>query len=462
MDDPTLTALLERLAAAVGADRVRRDADPRTAEHVSGRSVGVPACWVSPRDTAQVAAVVVAARAAGASVRAVGEATTFWDGLRVDGAVVVDVRGLRDLLEVDVERRCALVGAGVTFRELDTRARRSGLTVLAYPDAAGDTSIGAMLAVGSTAGLGLGHGTPIEQVTGATLVSGLGEIVRVGASHAACGRPFLAHGLPSALGLVASAEGAGALITEVGVRLAPTPHTASATFAASRPLEASAHLATCRIARRALDRRTLDSLRVEIVAEGAGPARGTVFARTHGADDASAAASLATLLGELGAPAGTRVATESAASLRGEEPDYSERYSIPLGQHRARVAGGAFWGVEVSVSWGAELASCLERLVALFSSLVAFGPVVRRLGIYPGHDALSIGVQVLGRPGERDVAVLRAHLADSLLPLLELGAVPYRTGHLWRDALVAFEPLSAHRSMTARLFSALDPEGRLG
>jgi hypothetical protein len=183
-----------------------------------------------------------------------------------------------------------------------------------------------------------------------------------------------------------------------------------------------------------------------------------VLARTFSVEgDHVSEASLATLLGELGAPRAV-VAVESAASRRGDEPDYGRRFSIPLGEHRARLASGAFWGVEVSVSWGAELAPCLVRMLALFETLGAFSPIVRRLGNYPGHDALSVGVQVMGQRGDAAIAGLVRHLTEALRPLLDLGVVPYRSGNLWRDELLAFSPLtSAYFPMAERLFQALDP-----
>lgn len=102
-------------------------------------------------------------------------------------------------------------------------ARTHGLCLRAYPDTAGDTPAGTLVAVGATAGLGLGRILPIEQVTSATLVLGSGEVVRVGASHALGGPPFARQGLPDLLGLFTAAEGRGALVTQLGLALAPAP-----------------------------------------------------------------------------------------------------------------------------------------------------------------------------------------------------------------------------------------------
>src|SRR5580704_1937805 len=116
-DDARKRALLlvDALRAALGEARVTScvdgDPDPRTARHVSGRSVGRPCCWVRPGTTSHCAQVVRLARAHGTAVCPVGEATTFWDGLRVAGAVALDVTALREPLAVDPTRRLVWAGA---------------------------------------------------------------------------------------------------------------------------------------------------------------------------------------------------------------------------------------------------------------------------------------------------------------------------------------------------------------
>ncbi len=468
-------ALVEALCAALGADRVTScledgDPDPRTAAHVSGRPVGRPACWVRPGSSADCAAVVRVARAHATPVCPVGEATTFWDGLRVDGAIALDVTSLRAPLAIDPARRLVWAGAGCQVRAVDREARRHGLCLAAYPDTAGDTPVGTLVAVGCTAGLGLGRALPIEQVTGATIVVGTGEIVRAGAAHALGGAPFLRHGLPDLLGLVTAAEGRGALLTELGLALQPAPFAVRGRVRgrAARAPAAETLLRWIAVARRALDRGTLDTFRVELGAAGDAPAVDwEVMFQSFSLRSAADARDEAARVGEaLEALLGARVAldVEGDRARAGELPEYDARFDVPPGQHRRRIAGGAFWGAEVATGWGDDLRASLDRLLSLHAELAAASPIHRRLGVYPASHSVSAGVQGLGR-GEPDrvaqvVGVLEAALPD----LLAAGGVPYRPGNLWRRAIAArVGSLGDDGGAAAvdRCLRALDPDGVL-
>jgi FAD/FMN-containing dehydrogenase len=435
------------LEAALGAAAVTRtdevDPDERTAAHVSGRDVGRPICWVRPAGVEALATVVRLASEAGIAVVPVGGATAYWDPLRLAGAIAVDTRSLREPFVLDEAARFVHAGAGWSIREIDQRARRHGLCVAARPDAGGDTPVGALVAVGSTAGLGLGVASPIELVSGATVVSGRGEILRLGASHALHGQPFARHGAPEALGLVAAAEGRGAIVGEVGLLLHVAPHIATVRSRGRAPLAA-----LLEVARAELDRGRLESYRIELVDEL------EVMARTLGRDASgealAAARDVAAALADAGLRA-TEPQVESEAARRGEEPEYEYHWAFPAGEHRARLQGGALWGVEVSVSWRAVVA-CAARLQRLFLDLAGLPLITRRLAIYPAPHAVTVGVQAIARRGP-DVEALVARLEPALPDLLALGAVPYRRGHLWRAALER----RGGRPWVEALIDGLDP-----
>lgn len=452
--------VLDALVGALGAGRVRAsahgvDPDERTGQHVSARPLGVPLCWVAPGDAAACAEVARIAHEHGVAVRVVSEATTYWGGPSVQGAVVIDGFALREPFVIDEARRCALVGAGVSVRELDREARRRGLCLLSYPDTNGGTRLGAMLSIGSAAGLGMGHGVPIDAVTSATLVTPRGRVVRCGASHALGAPPFAKGGLPSALSAVEGAQGEGAIVAEVGLALAPAPYLAHAR--ASTPLpDVATMLRALGAARAALDERTLDSFTLEVVAEGGRAPRAEIFARSFSLrSSADAEASLRALLDRLGA-AQARVIVESDEGRRGVEPAYGARFRGPAEAHRAGLAAGSFWGTDVLVSWGPELEHTLTALLGLFGQIGALPLLMRRLGVYPGHHTISIGVQALGGRGAPDVDELVARLGTPLDELLALGAVPYRPGVLWQGALERSAAFREHvRAPHVALSSAL-------
>lgn len=468
-------ALLAALEAALPPGSVTRgDVDPRTAASPTGRPVGAPAAWTRPADVTQLAAVARVAAARGRPVVAVGEASTYWDPLRVEGAVVVDTRALVTPSAadgIDPRRRTARVGAGVRVRDLDRAARAHGLALAAHPDNAGITSVGSLLAMGCSAGLGMGRAFPIDLITGATVVTGAGKVLHLGTSHALAGLGYTRHGLPDALGPVASAEGSGALIAEVSLLLEPAPFIATVTARGDRADAPSPALIDdfLRLSRRALDEGDVDSLRVEAVTSEEFPGvEHSAMARAFSRRSARDATERARALGEALEAAGLRdiaLLVETDDERRGVEPDYARHWISTEERVRNSLALGAFWGVDVITSWGAELDETLVTLHALFARVASHDPLVRRIGVYPGHHTLSSGLQVIGRRGAAEVDALAATLGATLPGLLAAGAVPYRVGHLWRDAVDA-HLAAAGRGDTAVVLRAalraLDPDGRLG
>src|SRR4051812_28681669 len=108
MCDPAIVAHL-RSALGDAAVVVAGDADrdPRTQEPISGRSFGAPIAWVRAASTEACASVLRLAHEARVPVAIVGEATTFWDGLRVEGSIALDATALRGPLVIDADRRIA-------------------------------------------------------------------------------------------------------------------------------------------------------------------------------------------------------------------------------------------------------------------------------------------------------------------------------------------------------------------
>lgn len=479
IDDPAHRRLVARLAALLTPAKVTDcaggDPDARTARNPTGRSIGRPAAWVRPANVHELVAVVRAATHEGLPVVAVGEASTYWDALRVDGAVAVDTRALRDPppeTSVDVARRTARVGAGVTVRELDRVARSHGLSLEARPDNGGDSSLGSLVAIGCAAGLGMGRALPIELVTGATVVTGDAQALALGASHALAGRAYMRHGLPDLLGLFTAAEGRGAIVADVSVRLVPAAFEATAHLRGPRTTGVSRELlrAFLRASRETLDGGGIDTLRFEAMASGSTPeVDHTMTLRTYDPARSERALERARAITERFCAAGfTLVSLDAAteACRRGLGPDYDAHGFMPEGHHRASLSGGgAFWGADVMTSWGDELDASIDTLTSLFARSSALDPRERRLGLYPGHHALSVGFQALGDPDPRRVEELRALILVELPGLLRAGAVPYRPGHLWREALAQHLAERGESATAAALGAALapfDPRSLLG
>ena len=140
-----------------------------------------PDVIVRPADAADVARVVTIARETGSGLAVRNGGHSFaCHGVR-DGGIVLDTRSLRGL-EIDVERRVARAGAGLSAGEYTTAAGAHGLAT-GFGDA---PSVGIS---GITLGGGIGflhrrHGMTIDHLLGAEVVTADGRIVRADAhSH---------------------------------------------------------------------------------------------------------------------------------------------------------------------------------------------------------------------------------------------------------------------------------------
>lgn len=466
--------LADRLIAALGSTNVDvldgPDRDERTAEHASGLGIGVPFAWLRARDAAGVAAVVDVGRASGRRVVVVGEATTFWDGLDVDGALVLDARALEGPLDIDAEARVAHVGAGRTLRAIDDAARAFGLCLVGRPDAGGDTSAGSLLAVGCAAGLGSGLGPPVDQVLGALVVTGRGEALRLGASGALHGRFDQALGIPDALSLLVAAEGRGAVIVELGLALAPAPRVVAlrGRLPLAGPPDAAALSRLLARAREEVDRGGVDTFRVEAgLAAAEAKAVPEVFARAFSLRGTGAAEArareLAHALSDVGVEA-LEFTAEPEAAYRGESAASDFHWAYGVGEHRRRLRGSAFSGVEVTAAWGSPLRAALDRASLLLRELGAATPVHRHLSVYVAPRTVTVGVHVASARTPEAVEQVRDVLSRAQPALVACG-VPYRTGAFFRDAVdrhvVAGDAVVTQRR-TDELLAHLDPAGILG
>jgi FAD/FMN-containing dehydrogenase len=138
-----------------------------------------PGLIARPLDAADVAEVVAFAHGTGLplAVRSGGHSGPGFG--TTDGGIVIDVRDMRGL-EIDLERRTAWAGTGLTAGEYTTRVGEHGLAT-----GFGDT--GSVGLGGITLGGGVGylirtHGLTIDNVIAAEVVTASGDILRVDAS----------------------------------------------------------------------------------------------------------------------------------------------------------------------------------------------------------------------------------------------------------------------------------------
>ncbi len=137
----------------------------------------LPDVVVRPADVDQVAAVVgYAARQRLPVTPRAAATTSYFDAVPVRGGLVLDLNGLRGLVELDADRRTVRVLPGTTWFELDEELRRQGFAVKSYPSSAVAATVGGWL---STQGHGIGslkYGSLGGQVVGLQVVLPRSEV----------------------------------------------------------------------------------------------------------------------------------------------------------------------------------------------------------------------------------------------------------------------------------------------
>jgi FAD/FMN-containing dehydrogenase len=251
MGGPDHSALLDELVGVVGADHVLVDDDLRAGYEVdwTGRWRGRALAVVRPATTAEVAAVVAACGRAGVGVLPQGGNTGLVGGsVPAGGEVVLSLRRLDDIGEVDPVAGQVTVGAGVVVADL-ARALAPGGLELAVDLAARDSAtVGGLVATNAGGLRVLRHGTMRAQVAGVEAVLADGRVLsRLG------GLAKDATGYDLGALLVGS-EGTLGVVTAVRVRLVRRrPHRVVALLALASVADAVAVAAALRDALPSLD-----------------------------------------------------------------------------------------------------------------------------------------------------------------------------------------------------------------
>jgi glycolate oxidase len=177
----------------------------------------LPMVVVLPETVAQVAEIMRYCSANAIKVVPRGAGTSLSGGaLPLEDAVLLGMSRFNRILDVDVANRCAVVQPGVTNLGVTHAVQGQGLYYAPDPSSQIACTIGGNVAENSGGVHCLKYGLTTNNVIGVELVTIEGEILRLGGKH------FDASGY-DLLGVVVGSEGMLGIVTEVTVRVLPTP-----------------------------------------------------------------------------------------------------------------------------------------------------------------------------------------------------------------------------------------------
>ena len=219
LPEPLTRELRDRLRGVVGDAWVIVDADRLLAYESDGLTAyrRTPRAVVLPRNTDEVSRVLGILSQEEVPVVPRGAGTGLSGGALADGdAVVVGTARMTDLLELDPENRLARVQPGMINAHLTTAAEPFGLYYAPDPSSQSACTLGGNVAENSGGPHCLKYGVTSRYVTGLTVVTYDGDVLRLGGF----GRELGSYDL---VGVFVGSEGCFGIATEIEIRLLPRP-----------------------------------------------------------------------------------------------------------------------------------------------------------------------------------------------------------------------------------------------
>src|SRR5438132_7468170 len=212
---PLTPAIVQELLRILGADGLVTTPEGRMVYEADMHTFykGAPDAVALPRTTAQVQAVVKLCRRESLGVVPRGSGTGLIGGAMAPrGGVMVSVNRMDAVLEIDLPNRCAVVQPGLINLWLTTAVSDRGYFFAPDPSSQMVSSIGGNVSTNAGGPNCLKYGITANHVMGLELVTGAGEVVRLGGKVADRAGYDLT-------GLAVGSEGTFGLVTAVTVRL---------------------------------------------------------------------------------------------------------------------------------------------------------------------------------------------------------------------------------------------------
>ena len=241
---PLSGPFLQELERIVGAAGLVRTLEGRLVYECDMHTFykGAPDAVALPRRADEVVEIVKLCRRERIPIVPRGSGTGLIGGAMAPaGGVMIGTNRMDAILEIDLPNRCATVQPGVINLSLTRAVANSGYFFAPDPSSQMVSSIGGNVATNAGGPHCLKYGITTNHVLGLEMVTGAGEVVRLGGKVAE--RPGY-----DLTGLAVGSEGTFGLVTAVTVRLLRAPEAVKTALASFASMEAAAEAVSAIIA----------------------------------------------------------------------------------------------------------------------------------------------------------------------------------------------------------------------
>ncbi len=265
---PLAPGVLDELRRALGPDGLVVSPEGRLVYECDMHTFykGAPDAVALPASTAEVAAIVTLCRRERVPIVPRGSGTGLIGGAMASlGGVMIGLNRMTRILEIDLANRSATVQPGLINLWLTRAVQDRGWFFAPDPSSQMVSSIGGNVATNAGGPHCLKYGITANHVVGLELVTGAGEVVRLGGKVADRAGYDLT-------GVAVGSEGTFGLVTAVTVRLLHTAEAVKTILASFRSIEEASEAVSAIIAAgivpAALE--MLDELMIRAINEGTG------------------------------------------------------------------------------------------------------------------------------------------------------------------------------------------------